>query len=319
MPCQSKLTRRFAFSLVELLVVIAILGALLALLLPAVQAARESSRRMTCSNHQKEVGLAILSYETNRRFFPTGRLGCDDTGDNHDIEVCPPGLPAEKKTGASGFVEILPQLEQLALYERIDVYKGGLWNRNVDDLGWYRDRGKCQGVKEHLGVLVCPSEQAEPLSEVYAPVLAATSSYAFVHGSLGPDFPAHIAKYENNGLFLYVHRRKMNQITDGLSNTLMLGEVTLSDTLESSNTWSYALVNADCLRSTANPLNTVPGAGEYLLERQNGAFSSRHPGGAVFCYADGHVGFVSEEVETVIYQAASTIDGDEATVTALRN
>ena len=308
-----------AFSLVELLVVIAIVGTLIALLLPAVQAARESARRATCTNHQKTVGLAILSYEASHGFFPAGRIGCDDTGDTHDIAVCPPQLPAEKKTGASGFVELLPQLEQQPLYDRIDVDQGGLWNRNVDDLRWYGDPGKCRGVKEPLAVLVCPSGQAEPLSAVYAPVSAATSSYAFVHGSRGPDFPAHVAKYENNGMFLYVHRRRAKQVVDGLSNTLMLGEVTLSDTWESSNTWSYALVNADCLRSTANPLNTRPGAGQHLVERQNGAFSSRHPGGAVFCFADGHVSFLVEAVEMAVYRGASTIAGEDTAIAAVRN
>ncbi|MGI9427618.1 MAG: DUF1559 domain-containing protein [Bythopirellula sp.] len=319
MPSEYKHHCVRAFSLVELLVVIAIVGTLVALLLPAVQAVRESARRTTCTNHQKQVGLAILSYEAAHGFFPAGRIGCDDAGDTLDIAVCPPGVPVEKKTGASGFVELLPQLEQQPLYDRIDVHQGGLWNRNVDDLRWYRDPGKCRGVKESLEVFICPSEQSDRLSDVYAPVLAATSSYAFVQGSRGPDSTPTVAKFDNNGLFLYVHRRRSKQVADGLSKTLMLGEVTLSDTWESSNTWSYALVNADCLRSTANPLNTRPGAGEYLLERQNGAFSSRHPGGAVFAFADGHVDFLSDSVQLTAYQAVSTIDGDDTSVTALNN
>ena len=84
------------FTLVELLVVITIIGILIALLLPAIQAARESARRATCSNHQKQVGLAILSYETAQGVFPAGRIGCDDTGDTMSISVCPPGLSPEK-------------------------------------------------------------------------------------------------------------------------------------------------------------------------------------------------------------------------------
>ena len=305
-----------AFSLVELLVVIAIIGVLVALLLPAIQAARESSRRATCTNHQKQVGLAILGYEGSQRSYPAGRIGCDDTGDSVPIAACPPGIASEKKTGASGFVEILPQLEQQPLYDRINVIEGGLWNRNVDDLGWYRDRDKCMGIKERLDILVCPSEISDPISEVYSPVSAATSSYAFVQGSLGPDFSASpnfsisTAKFENNGLFLYVIRRHSRQVTDGLSNTMMLGEAILTDTWESSNTWSYALVNADCLRSTANPLNTRPGAG-ITVERQNGAFASQHPGGANFCFADGHVSFLADGIDFSAYQAASTIDGEE--------
>jgi prepilin-type processing-associated H-X9-DG protein len=86
--------------------------------------------------------------------------------------------------------------------------------------------------------------------------------------------------------------------------------VVLADTWESSNTWSYALAHADCLRTTANPLNTRPGAGT-TVQRQNGAFGSQHPEGAVFCFADGHVRFVTNNVELTIYQAQSTIEGAE--------
>lgn len=298
-----------AFSLVELLVAIAILGTLIALLLPAIQAARESARRATCSSHQKEVGLAILNYESVRRVFPAGRIGCDDTGDKMSIAVCPPGLSPEKKTGASGFIEILPQLEQQALFDRIAVFKGGLWNRNVTDREWSNDIGKSRGIRERLGILVCPSDTSSPISDVY-PIAAATSSYAFVQGTRGPDFPKEVSKYDNDGLFYYVIRSKAKQVTDGLSNTAMVGEVVLSDTWESSNTWSYALANADCLRTTANPLNTRPGTGA-MRRLRNGAFASQHPGGAFFCFADGHVSFLDENIDLDVYQAASTIHGDE--------
>jgi len=305
------------FSLVELLVVVALIGLLVGLLLPAVQAARESARRAACTNHQKQIGLAILQYEAAQEFFPAGRIGCDDTGDTQAVTLCPPGLPPEKKTGASGFVELLPQLDQQPLYDRIDVHQGGLWNRNVDDLSWYGDPGKCLGIKERLDIFVCPSDRSNPLSDVYAPVVAATSSYAFVQGSRGPSFHPTLAKYENNGLFLYVLRRRAKQVVDGLSMTLMLGEVILSDTWESSNTWSYALVNADCLRTTDHPLNTRPGV-EKAIERQNGAFASQHPGGGLFCFADGHVSYLDEGLDIDVYRAASTIQGAEVVAAAAR-
>ena len=182
----------------------------------------------------------------------------------------------------------------------------------MDDLNWYANPEKCRGIKDHLAILACPSESSRPLSDVYAPVTAATSSYAFVQGSRGPDFPTHVAKFDNDGMFLYVIRRRAKQVSDGLSNTAMVGEVILTDTWEGSNTWSYALVNADCLRTTANPLNTRPGAGT-TVERQNGAFASRHPGGAVFCFADGHVSFLAEGLDMAAYQAASTLAGAETT------
>ena len=92
---------------------------------------------------------------------------------------------------------------------------------------------------------------------------------------------------------------------------MMIGEVILSDQWESSNTWSYALAHADCLRTTENPLNTLPGAGS-TIDRQNGAFASRHPSGANFCFADGRVDFIKQDIDLDIYQALSTIQGEEA-------
>ena len=210
-------------------------------------------------------------------------------------------------------MEILPYIEYHELYADLDIGHGGLWNRNVDDLDWYQDRSKCKGIKRHISILSCPSDPSREVSDVYDPVKAATASYALVQGSLGPDAALHIAKFENNGMFLYVVRRKPAHLIDGLAKTTMLGEVVLSDTWESSNTWSYALVNADCLRTTRNPLNTQPGAG-VVLERQNGAFGSYHSGGANFCYADGHVAFIDDSVDRAIYQAQSTIRSEDGHV-----
>ncbi|MCA9266001.1 MAG: DUF1559 domain-containing protein [Planctomycetales bacterium] len=310
-PPQSQ-PHRTAFTLVELLVVIAIVGLLVALLLPAVNAARGAARRASCLNKQKQIALAIRNYEGTFGRFPAGRVGCDDTGDQMAHKVCPPGLPPESKIGASGFVNLLPQLELKPLHDQLDVSHGGLWNRNVDDLYWYEDLAKCKGIKVHLPIFQCPSDNSAEMSEVYFPVHAATASYAFVQGSLGPDAPVHVAKFENNGLFLYVTQRRERHVRDGLSNTIMLGEIVQSDTWESSNTWSYALVHADCLRSTRNPINSRPGSG-VVLDRQNGAFGSQHPRGAIFAFADGHVDFINDDIELDIYQALSTIDRRDAT------
>ena len=95
----------------------------------------------------------------------------------------------------------------------------------------------------------------------------------------------------------------------------MMGEVILTDTFESSNTWTYALVHADCLRTTRNPLNRHPGEG-ILLHGQNGAFGSRHPGGATFCLADGHVKTLSDQISHNIYREYSTTRGTTTSVDA---
>jgi prepilin-type N-terminal cleavage/methylation domain-containing protein/prepilin-type processing-associated H-X9-DG protein len=305
--------RRPAFTLVELLVVLAILTVLMALLLPAVQAAREAARRSMCSDHQKQVAYAVLHYETAYGAFPPGRIGCDDTGDSIPLAVCPPGLPPEKKTAASGFIEVLPQLEQQALYDQLGVDSGGLWNRNVNSIAWYYDAAKQEGVQRRVAVFVCPSDDASPLSDVYAPVVAATANYVFMQGTIGPaaaNYEKTLAKYGNNGLFVYVKPRKAREVTDGLSNTLMLGEVMMPDAWESSNTWTYARQNADALRTASNPVNTLPGDGA-LVDRQNGAFASRHPGGAMFAYGDAHVAFVNEGIATAAYRALATIAGED--------
>ena len=307
---QQRGRQRTGFTLVELLAVIAIIGILIALLLPAINAARAAARRTSCANNMRQLGLGIINYESTHGAYPPGRIGCDDTGDQMTIRGCPRGLPADKKTAASGFILVLPQLEESALYNQLDVHHGGLWNRNVDDLEWYKNRSKCRAIKRRLDLFVCPSDTSEEISTVYLPVKAATASYAFVQGSLGPDSSPHKVKYENNGMFVYVNKTKQRHIRDGISKTSMIGEVILSDVWESSNTWSYALANADCLRTTRNPLNTRPGDG-IVLERQNGAFGSQHAGGGIFCFADGHTVYIDDDIDLNAYQAASTISGGD--------
>ena len=301
---------RSGFTVVELLTTIAIVGVLASLLLPAVSAAREAARRTTCISRLRQNALAVRQYESTQRLLPPGRIGCDDSGDDGQVGPCPPGLPVEKKTAASGFISILPQLELQSLFDQLSVAEGGLWNRNVDDLEWYKEPLKCRAIKIRVTMFICPSDGSAAISDVYAPVDAATSSYAFVQGSLGPGSPPNEVKFGNNGLFLYVTQRSENDIRDGLSNTAMIGEVVAAQTWESSNTWSYALIHADCLRTTRNPLNTLPGAGE-TVERQNGAFGSQHPGGAVFCFADGRTSFVNDALDMRAYRAMSTIEGGE--------
>lgn len=302
---QSPLAIR-GFTLVELLVVIAIIGILIGILLPAVQSVREAGRRTQCQNNLRQIGLAIANHESTHGKLPPGRIGCDDTGDEMTITDCPQGLSPENKMGASGFVSILPELEQQGLYDQLAVFVGGLWNRDVHDLGWYDIQSKHDGIKQHLQVYWCPSELSQQLSMVYYPVTAATSTYAFCSGTLGPDQPEYVTKYENNGAFVYRRQLKIRDVRDGLSNTMLVGEVIQVDIYESSNIWNYALANADSLRTTCNPLNTAPGDG-ITFELQNGAFASRHPGGGSFVYGDGTVRFMRDDVHLHIYQSLSTV------------
>lgn len=301
------------FTLVELLVVIAIIGVLVALLLPAIQAAREAGRSLSCKNNLKQLSHAIALYEDNRGSLPAGRMGCDTAMSGGAPW---PAKPCGKLTGqgllcgASGFVSVLPFLEQQALFDTLDP-AAGLWVDNLNDLSWYwgASEAKRDALLVRPTVHVCPTSSSLGLTEVYPPTMVATGNYAFSNGTLGPDSDPQAVKYNNDGAFLYAQNIKVRQVTAGLSNTIFLGEVTNADTWESSNVWNYGRIHSDSLRSTRNPLNTMPGEG-IIRNRQNGAFGSMHPGGANFAYGDGHVNFIAEDIDSIAYQAQSSITGE---------
>lgn len=297
-----------AFTLVELLVVIAIVGILIGMLLPAVQQVREAARRVSCQNNLKQVGLAILNFESAKMTLPPGRVGCDDVGEQMSVvPACDGALSPQQKNGASGFVELLPFLEMQNLHAQIDLNNGGLWNRDIEDLSWIYAGGKREAVEMFLPALWCPSQEAEMMSDVYHPVIAGTSCYALSSGSKGPDHLVHVTKYSNDGAFFYHEKTKFSQFQDGLSSSFLAGEVVAPDTHESSNVWTYAIANADCLRTTTNPLNTRPGDG-IVVELRNGGFGSAHSGGGNFVFADGHVEFINEAIELLVYREFSDIN-----------
>ena len=119
-----KTTKRNAFTLIELLVVIAIIGVLVGLLLPAVQQAREAARRLACSNHLKQLGLAIHNYENGRKNFPAGFASVSSKSDRNIWNEAENGID-----GHSWIVDILPFIEQSQFYDRWDFTKNV--NQNV--------------------------------------------------------------------------------------------------------------------------------------------------------------------------------------------
>ncbi|WP_425396062.1 DUF1559 domain-containing protein [Aeoliella sp.] len=312
-----------AFTLVELLVVIAIIGILVALLLPAVQAAREAARRSQCANNLKQIGLALVNFESSKSHLPAGREGCDCDSNKYCGDI-----PDAERTHTSGFAMVLPQLEQQALYDTLGIggkvvgaiapQDCGRANPNVD--GWDANLGEALAALPD--VFVCPSNEPRVLSIESDHVSRdtpgegqryASGGYALVAGSSVGHNYAHV-KHENNGLFFYQKTFALRQVTDGLSKTMFAGESVEGDT------WLYARRYHDVIRYTREPLNSLiapvpsntPGArnqGGGSLESDwysLGGFHSMHPGGAQFVFGDGHVEFIPDEIDLNTYRALST-------------
>ncbi|MGQ9604745.1 MAG: DUF1559 domain-containing protein [Thermogutta sp.] len=316
---------RIGFTLVELLVVIAIIGILIALLLPAVQAAREAARRSQCTNNLKQIALATANYEDAVKSIPPGRMGSDCS----DYYGLAPTSGANikydyQRQGTSGFVMLLPYMEEKNLYDSLNGFQMGTiqpanCNFGPSTAGWLSTIPNYQQVfRTRPPVFVCPSSTDEPF-RTGTPEFS-TGCYALCSGSIGPSQGISGAvKAGNTGMFMYIRSMKFSDCLDGLSNTFFFGEVIKSHTAEGTNRWWIAGRHADSLRTTDNPLNTPvgegitypAGGGGIGSGRNNGAFGSFHPGGGNFAYGDGSVRFISNTIDLVIYRALSTREGGE--------
>ena len=201
--------RRTGFTLLELLVVIAIIGILLGLILPAVQAARESARRAQCVNHLKQLSLAIYNYEATHGVFPPGRLNTHVAG---------------RGNCWGGYAMILPYLDQAPVYNAF----------NFDlppDTDYTNTLGAANktGAVTVLDVLICPSDAAPTLVGVsgvpYAShnyPLCVGSGYSVVQNPAAPLAGA------PDGIFFENSAVRIADIIDGISNTAMIGETVRS-------------------------------------------------------------------------------------------
>jgi prepilin-type processing-associated H-X9-DG protein len=314
--------------------VIAIIGVLVALLLPAVQAAREAARRTQCVNNLKQIGLAVHNFHEAKKKLPPGRAGCDGNGAGN-CSGTGAAVTATQRSGTSMFVFILPFVEEQSLFELFADPTGdkaiGLWIASSSvtawkDTGTSVGRNNLKGIEQRPGAFACPSDTAEPHSRqqefgantytIPSGSKAAVGSYAPVFGNLGiklfNDVNQAESKWKNNGLFVYVKTFKFSQCQDGLSKTMLVGEVVDGHLVDSTNIWSRSIRGRDMCRYTDNPLNTFAGQPLALADSDggmsNGAFQSRHAGGCNFVFADGHVGFLNETIDQNTYEALSTRD-----------
>ena len=318
--------RSGGFTLVELLVVIAIIGVLVALLLPAVQAAREAARRMNCANNLKQIELADLNYEGTNGNIVVGRLGPDSTS---SFEMRPL-QEALQRSGASGFVLLLPQMELSALYNQLAVNSDqSIWPAADYSSPAWRTPARAAAIGTSVAAYRCPSDMSQLYDETStSSTPPAVGSYAFVAGhrgvnggSLYTPVNACMTKHHNTGPHLYKTQVTLKQVTDGTSNTISMGE-TIENSIgtingaTSFNIWTTTLRYLSSYRNTAVALNTLPWvetvsiAADDRIDVVNGAFASRHPSGAHFTYLDGRVEFLAESIDLDLYQNLSTIAGE---------
>lgn len=336
------LGKRSAFTLVELLVVIAIIGILVALLLPAVQAAREAARRMQCSNNLKQIMLAFHNYHDTHKKFPI----------SISWSVWDDGRGA-----FSDKVAILPYIEQQTLYDRVNFFgdpfdSGGWWNQNANRIS----------QSPRLPVFNCPSQDIELFSGV------ANHTYAINHGTshlghVGANFQMAGNQF-HNGIAAYFHALPnhgwvrndpavgMHSVRDGTANTAGYSEFILDSPRLAANprdanhqvhSWAggnnTSEVRLNCLAQTSlsgrpemrgrswgpSFMGTGAAYNHTMMPNEKACHSytddwggsnlmhasSRHKGGVNVAMVDGSVQFIQQTVDPLIWWALGTRDGGE--------
>jgi len=305
---------RIGFTLVELLVVIAIIGVLVALLLPAVQAARESARRTRCSNNLRQLALGCHNHEQVLNTLPRG-------GTEQGLPV-PAGANDESCCGENGaywtwIARLLPFIEQDALYKQANIPTNTMLQSR-------------EALKVPLQIVFCPSSNMLAQKTMPNPADFPAGSWELAvtcyKGNQGSNwdvgnwinlrYPEVVREGMRKGdgvLFRNDARGlpqlRINQISDGTSNTIMIGEVIPE--VETRNAWAYA---NGAYATCAIPINVKDTNRQWFPPGQwqnNYSFRSRHPGGAQFAFADGSVHFLNDNIPLQTYRALATRDVGE--------
>lgn len=299
----SKSSRK-AFTLVELLVVIAIIGILIGMLLPAVQQVREAARRTACMNNMRQIGLASLNFESAFMELPYAARD-RFPGDDGD-------------TWSTGFIQIMPFLERDDIASRWD--KNERRDSEVDNDGDGFTNAMLTQMK--VGTYTCPSmtEPSAELRDNRAPCsylfAAGTQDVVLLHygaffggepvynGAIVPTVTNPDAESNN-----FNAETTMGSLSDGSSNTLMLGETDFMPrgvpSTEYGGVWAFGYIGYSW-GTTFHPFNKHDND-----SRVYGAFRSEHPGGANFARCDGSVAFMGDGIQKEAYDSLGTRAGGE--------
>lgn len=306
MNTNPRLRSKHGFTLIELLVVIAIIAILVALLLPAVQQVREAARKSQCQDHLHNLAIALHDYEVSLSSYP---INCSHNRQFNDTSL--------QITWTQG---VLPYIEQKPLYDQINFSAPVSTNRtvfqNVIDIflcpsDTTAESGKMQGranlpnnVDYNFGLLGYKAVAGSNWAwGTFQPVVSARGRYAGSNNGLdaGNGF---ICRDTGRG----AHTTRSRDVTDGTSNTIVLGECVSG--IVTHNSWGFFNhTTATC----AVPPNYYVPPGKITTGDwpHNYSFASLHPGGCQFALLDGKVTFVSENIDIGVYRGLATINAGE--------